>query len=483
MLIRNLSTTYLLLFIVLVSFIVRVWGISKHGPWHDERVTICIANGLFYANKPNGYEFTSNSFRSQNKIENVLQSTIKDNGNSIFYNVVLHYWKNVFGNSDFALRFLSVLSGLLLVFIGYRFSKSMFNDSRIGLLTAFLFAIQPMFIEDAQKIRAYAFATLLSFCSSYILLLIIKLKNNANSYYLFAGYVILATLSLLSHYLTSYILIAHFIIFVALVRDKHIWLKYIIAGACICLLFLCWLFVGGFEGLKVLEGQYALMADKVAKFSEGDDPYLMPVNTYNIVVGWVQVFLQIMGNSLQDFGLRIREIGALVFIPLGAIIVTLFKTLKGARRDKLLFLTIITFTQILYATLNAFREGHCRSFQTTYAVFASPTAIMLLAFAILYLIRNRKLKIIGNVILTFTVVTMFISIYPTYSDIHGDLSPRPENPYYNEAKLIEKSYRIGDTLYFNNYKDAMMVNLYLNKSVNTIGIVDNNKGVEIIMPR
>ena len=479
--ISNSKSIIFIILIIILGFIFRSYNLSKYGFWNDERVTICIANGLIINEPLKNNVFTNFEIYSQNTNKNVLRATIADNGHSIFYNVILHYWTKLLGNSDFIARSLSVIFGILLILLSYVFARKIFFDKRIGILTALLFAIQPLFIADAHEAQAYSIATFLSFLSSFLFYLIIT--NKKQIVVLYISYIITVVASLLSHYLTSYIFISHIIIFILFVKDKNIWINYILSGVVICVLFSIWMFVGGYEGIKVLNDQFSRMAEIAAKYKEGDNPYIMPISIKNIFTGWIQVWLQIFGNSLQNFGFKIRVIAILIIIPFLSIGYTFFNKKEKEDKKKMIFLIILTVTQVLYATITSLREGHCRSFQSQYAVFASPYAIMLLAYSIYYIFFINKMKKIRVLLSVIVVTIMVISNYPTYADIHGEMPPRPFNPYFLSAKQINRNYKKGDTVFINNLVDAKLINLYVRDDIEIFQKIDTAIGIKINMPR
>lgn len=78
-----------------------------------------------------------------------------------FYYFTLHYWVEWFGSSEFAVRSLSVLFGLIIVGLTYALSISLFRSRRLALIASFLVAILPLQIEMTTDARPYAIFTAL----------------------------------------------------------------------------------------------------------------------------------------------------------------------------------------------------------------------------------------------------------------------------------------------------------------------------------
>jgi hypothetical protein len=120
------------------------------------------------------------------------------------YYVGLHLWMLVAGQSEFALRFLAVMGGVLSVALVAVLARRWFGD-RIALLAAVLMAVQPMAAQYSREARMYTWAIAAVLLGVYLLDRAIR-RNRWRDWVLFAA-VTLATLSL--HYLTILLLLAY----------------------------------------------------------------------------------------------------------------------------------------------------------------------------------------------------------------------------------------------------------------------------------
>ncbi len=84
----------------------------------------------------------------------------------------LHLWGSLAGQSEYALRFLSLATGLLTVALLYRLGHRALGPGA-GLVAALLLALSPFHIAWSQQIRMYSLATLLGLASVYLLLRIL----------------------------------------------------------------------------------------------------------------------------------------------------------------------------------------------------------------------------------------------------------------------------------------------------------------------
>ncbi|MEM7344887.1 MAG: glycosyltransferase family 39 protein [Chloroflexota bacterium] len=72
-----------------------------------------------------------------------------------FYYPTVVYWVSLFGDSEFGLRFYSLIFGVVAVPLSYRLGKDL-GDIRLGLILALLMSIAPYQIWHSQNARMYA---------------------------------------------------------------------------------------------------------------------------------------------------------------------------------------------------------------------------------------------------------------------------------------------------------------------------------------
>jgi mannosyltransferase len=68
------------------------------------------------------------------------------------YFVLLHFWSQIFGESETSVRFLSALIGLMTVVATYGLC-SLVGNGRTGLGAAFLVAVSPVLLWYSQETR------------------------------------------------------------------------------------------------------------------------------------------------------------------------------------------------------------------------------------------------------------------------------------------------------------------------------------------
>jgi mannosyltransferase len=194
--------TGLLVLIVLLGSLLRFAGLGNESIWLDEATSILIA---------------------RMDLPSVVVWTAADIHPPLYY-LILHFWLG-FGESEFAIRALSAMLGVVAVVIVYALARELF-DEQVGLLSALLLALSPMHIWYSQEARMYAMVTTWSLTASYFLVLALRrsaqrgvgsltlrtpqkardgVPNVQTRYWL--GYLLFSVLALYTHYYALFVLL------------------------------------------------------------------------------------------------------------------------------------------------------------------------------------------------------------------------------------------------------------------------------------
>lgn len=115
-------------------------------------------------------------------------------GSPPLYNFFLHFWMNFLGQSEWILRFSSILLGVGSVLLLYHVGKIWFNKN-VALLAAAVASINSLHIFYSQQVRVYAFLVFLSLLSAHWLYQFFKVKKWRYGW----GYIFTLILLLYSH--------------------------------------------------------------------------------------------------------------------------------------------------------------------------------------------------------------------------------------------------------------------------------------------
>ncbi len=161
-----------LIAILAIGLLIRVFHLGFEGLWLDEAYTARLV---------------------QSSTEGIIKGAAADVYPPFFY-LFLHSWTLVFGESEFSLRFPSVIFSLLTILVAWKMGEKN-QEVSVGFIAAIMLTFSPFSIRYAQEARAYS---LLAFTivSSYLFILnFIQSPSKVN----FLGFVLTSSIALWSH--------------------------------------------------------------------------------------------------------------------------------------------------------------------------------------------------------------------------------------------------------------------------------------------
>lgn len=141
-----------------------------------------------------------------------------------FYYLALKVWSIFFGTSELALRSMSIVAGILTIYIVYLISKSL--EVKTRLLAPLLLATSGLHIYYSQEARMYS---LVCFFVSLTVLFFIKLINNQNKFKYWIGFSLTLLLSIATHYLAILMLPTFWLIGFFNKKEKSWWRNFLTA--------------------------------------------------------------------------------------------------------------------------------------------------------------------------------------------------------------------------------------------------------------
>jgi len=145
----RVSSLVILLLTIALAFALRIYGLEHQDFWFDEAATSFIATRSY------------SEILSHIREEAVLE-------HPPLYYILIHPWLGLAGQSEFSYRFFSVIFGVLLPPLLYRFGRLLF-DTRVALLSALIATISPFQIYYAQEARMYTLTAFWGLLSIYFL--------------------------------------------------------------------------------------------------------------------------------------------------------------------------------------------------------------------------------------------------------------------------------------------------------------------------
>ena len=144
---------HLLLLFIFLAFGLRLYNLDAFSFWTDEGLTPLRAS----------YPVTE---ILSNRI--TIQEGITRDTHPPFFYLIIHFSRTLFGQTDFAYRYPSLLTGILLVPLLFQLGRRLQGRS-LGLAAALLAAVNPLQIYYANEARMYTLLVLLAAAASYIL--------------------------------------------------------------------------------------------------------------------------------------------------------------------------------------------------------------------------------------------------------------------------------------------------------------------------
>lgn len=148
----------ILLLLIALGYWLRVHNLDAFSFWTDEGLTP----------ERSGYPLAQ-ILRNDILIQGVVT---KDTHPPLYY-LIIHVTRQLFGLSDFAFRYPSVLFGVLLIPLIYQIGRRL-GGLGLGLVVATLAAVNPLQVYYSQEARMYTLLVLLVTAMSYILWLAIE---------------------------------------------------------------------------------------------------------------------------------------------------------------------------------------------------------------------------------------------------------------------------------------------------------------------
>lgn len=168
---------FLLVLILLLAFSLRVFHLDTQSIWYDEGLSLYLAQ--------------------QPLAQNIALSATTDH--PPLHTLLLGGWLALAGNSDFAVRFSSVVLGVLLVALTFALARAI--DERASLIAAGLMAVSPFAVYYSQEARDYALLTALTLAAT---LAFVRLVRGERRWRSGLAYVGAMSAALYTHYFAAF---------------------------------------------------------------------------------------------------------------------------------------------------------------------------------------------------------------------------------------------------------------------------------------
>jgi len=395
-----------LIIILLAAFAVRLDGTSWRAFWFDEGLSVA------FASRP---------------LPQLIETLIREDLHPPLYYLSLHFWMALVGHSEFAVRYLSVGLGVLLVALTFATARTLYPQRQalvVALPAAALVAFSPFLLYYSQEARMYMLAANFALAAVITLLKGVapvehydaEEKDPARTHWWIAHALAVAG-GLYTIYFSAFLLPALFLYI--LLFDQR-WLgRWLGAMALAAFLFLPWLLPAYWQMQRLLAfpdfwpaqlNPSAVMSQIVMAFLGGSPSvYLL------IVIGLViAIALVMIMRSRPAF-----------FSPQ-----PFRRERNGARREALLVLAFIIPIALTSAVVSIFPK-----FAARYAIVgAAPLYLSALVVAYAVLWQRTRAARLAYIALAAVTIVAFYRIAPEAARSTWDAheNPRAAAAYLNE---------------------------------------------------
>lgn len=185
-----MNTKIIIFLIILLSVVLRIYGIEDKNLWFDEVYSWKI---------------------SQNNVTGIISATAGDIHPPLYY-IVLKLWTNIFSDNIASMRLLSCLFGILSLILIYKLSKKFLGSDLQIIFVLLLYTVSPLNIYYSQEVRMLNLNLLLCLGSVFYFFNFLE-KQNIKSGIIYTLYSILA---IYTHYFAFLILFTQ--LFIVLIK-------------------------------------------------------------------------------------------------------------------------------------------------------------------------------------------------------------------------------------------------------------------------
>ena len=378
-----------LILLLISSLLVRSISLLKSSIWHDEGFSLMLA--------------------SRSPLDIWLGSA-RDVHPPLYYEI-LHFWTEIFGNSVLSVRSLSLVAGIIVVWLGYQIAFMISKKRNVALLAGLLLSLNPFLIRYSQEVRMYG---ILGVFLLIAIIGLIKISKDSKDWFGYVLYVIGVSAGLYTHYFTAMVVIAFWIYIVSiyfiknkitLITNWRWWLANILA----LLIFLPWV------------------------------PSMMAQFTRAQGLGWLsKTSIRTLNDTVWQFMTftDARQILILIYwlVPVLILGLVVYVCIKDRSKEKFSrLLALFTFLPLIMAVMISFIRP---VFHERYFVFSAIGLCLMMALAIYYIFLNNKYLAIS--IALIIVLIQLVGIRNVYAQSNHQMS--------RVMGFINQNYQSGDRI-------------------------------------
>lgn len=347
------------------------------------------------------------------------------------YFIILHYWIKLFGTSEFALRFPSLVFSVLSIPMLYILGKMIF-DRRAGFYAGLIMCLSSFHIWYAQEARPYSLSVFLSILTTYYLFRFLK-EGKLVQGGLYAFFTVAGIYSDISHYYLFLLLIQLLAAVIFIKKNLYLRLFLVLCGVSLISALRLEFFISKFlyikDGFWIPSPSLRSLIFTLENFNSG---YNVPAWLYrfsDILVLAILAWSFVNYRKAQGKTMGLIVAGMLSFLPLGLAYV---------------------FSKVFFPIY----------LERAFIIF-SPYYYLLIGFGINY-ISDRRMKIF--ILVSFLVISFaglsgyYRNLMPMGAEHHNGVTLK--KPFKPALRFIEDNFRNGDILMHTNSSPREIFGFY-----------------------
>jgi hypothetical protein len=427
---------------LLVTIVIVLVLPFKKEIWYDETVSILCSKGISHDTPglfANTNTLSSATLQQLNDTKHVFNATVVDNANSFLYNISLHWFTSLFGNTITAYTLFSKLCAIAALLSLFFLSRLMLKDHLFTAAAVLLLGVDYGFISISHELRSYTMA--IFFVTMAAAWGYKFLFQNGKPLYLFVT-AAFSVAAIMSHFLSIYIVL---VLFGSLLAFKSNALYYVknIAALLVPVAFLALFLFYSRSGLKIMghQNQDIQQAHATSHF-----------NMKYVVFRSIR-FTAINFKAIYPAVRNYKTVSILSFLLVIALYITGIKVANDkTERRNLHWLFILGVSSSVFLALLCVRSHHYTSLYYRYYSFGIPFCSLFVAWALYLCIKSSKVNKLIKYSLPVLVIgpVLILSVLQVRKDI-------PEVKYNHAAIAEEITRNKIDKLDVPDWRDALLV--------------------------
>ena len=457
------SSNKINIFILSVCLLLFLLIPFKNSIWYDESISVLCSKGINYDTHiqfDKATAISSADITALNNTGNIFKATVMDNSNSYLYNICMHFFTAVYGNSLTAYVLFSRLWGMAALVALFFLARLLFgNNAFVSIAVVLLFA-DTTFWGMSNEIRAYSMGAFFVTLSALYYFKYTLQKESPVNLLLFG---LSAVGAVLTHFFCAYI-IAVFALELLIKYRLSLFRKENLLSLFIPVAIVGLYFGMAYTGLSS-QNIHTLVVDN------GD------ANSFSLS-GMVYRFIKFSAVNFKAVYPRFRDSWSVVvvsFLFIAGIYLYGIRMLAGnaAEKSKYRLLFILGMVSGVFLAIISIKNHTFSSFYYRYFIFSYPFCALFIAMFLKTFREQHKMALTMAVKLLVIVPSVFLF---TKGIIHP-----PATVNYNHMAVAREIVRSNITrIEVPSWDDALLVQSFLPANSN-VTFVLNTTGQNFII--